>query len=76
MAPPDKAKNTKPSAELEAMINKSFGSLDEMKAAFEARKILFRATRHFNSIFPYFLVSLSQVLLLEHSLDQDGCGCA
>jgi Fe-Mn family superoxide dismutase len=37
MAPPDKAKNTKPSAELEAMINKSFGSMDEMKTAFEAR---------------------------------------
>jgi Fe-Mn family superoxide dismutase len=37
MAPPDQAKNTKPSAELEALINKSFGSFDEMKTAFEAR---------------------------------------
>jgi pimeloyl-ACP methyl ester carboxylesterase len=37
MAPPDEAKKTKPSAALEAAINKSFGSLDEMKAAFEAR---------------------------------------
>ncbi|KAL7511463.1 hypothetical protein ACHAXN_008450 [Cyclotella atomus] len=37
MAPPDEAKKTKPSSELEAMINKSFGSMDEMKAAFEAR---------------------------------------
>ena len=37
MAPPDKAKNTKPSAELEALINKSFGSMDEMKSQFEAR---------------------------------------
>ena len=37
MAPPDEAKKTKPSAELEAAINKSFGSFDEMKAAFEAR---------------------------------------
>ena len=37
MAPPDKAKATKPSAQLEELINKSFGSMDEMKAAFEAR---------------------------------------
>jgi Fe-Mn family superoxide dismutase len=37
MAPPDQAKNTKPSPELEAMIKKSFGSMDEMKVAFEAR---------------------------------------
>ena len=37
MAPPDKAKATKPSAQLEGLINKSFGSMDEMKAAFEAR---------------------------------------
>ena len=37
MAPPDKAKATKPSAQLEELINKSFGSIDEMKAAFEAR---------------------------------------
>lgn len=37
MAPPDKAKATKPSAQLEELINKSFGSMDEMKSAFEAR---------------------------------------
>jgi Fe-Mn family superoxide dismutase len=37
MTSPDKAKNTKPSAELEALINKSFGSMDEMKAQFEAK---------------------------------------
>lgn len=37
MAPPDQAAKTKPSPELEAMINKSFGSFDEMKAAFEAQ---------------------------------------
>lgn len=37
MAPPDKAKKTKLSKELEAAINESFGSLDEMKEAFEAR---------------------------------------
>jgi Fe-Mn family superoxide dismutase len=37
MAPPDQAKNTKPSAQLEALINKSFGSVDEMKKQFEAR---------------------------------------
>ena len=37
MAPPDTAKATKPSAQLEELINKSFGSMDEMKAAFEAR---------------------------------------
>lgn len=36
MAPPDVAKKTKPSAELEGLINKSFGSMDEMKAKFEA----------------------------------------
>jgi Fe-Mn family superoxide dismutase len=36
MAPPDEAAKTKPSAELEKMINKSFGSMDEMKAKFEA----------------------------------------
>jgi Fe-Mn family superoxide dismutase len=37
MAPPDQAKKTKPSAQLEALINKSFGSFDEMKSKFEAR---------------------------------------
>lgn len=37
MAPPDQASKTKPSASLEAAIISSFGSLDEMKAAFEAR---------------------------------------
>lgn len=37
MAPPDQAKATKPSAQLEALINKSFGSMDKMKADFEAR---------------------------------------
>lgn len=36
MAPPDKAKNTKPSAQLSELIDKSFGSMDEMKAKFEA----------------------------------------
>ena len=33
----DKAKNTKPSKQLEDLINKSFGSLDEMKSQFNAR---------------------------------------
>jgi Fe-Mn family superoxide dismutase len=37
MAPPDEAKNTKPSEQLDALITKSFGSLDEMKAKFEAQ---------------------------------------
>jgi Fe-Mn family superoxide dismutase len=37
MAPADKAKDTKPSPELEELINKSFGSMDEMKSQFEAR---------------------------------------
>lgn len=37
MAPADEAKKTKPSAELAAMIDKSFGSMDEMKAKFEAQ---------------------------------------
>jgi Fe-Mn family superoxide dismutase len=37
MAPPDAAKKTKPSAQLEKLINKSFGSLDELKEKFEAR---------------------------------------
>jgi Fe-Mn family superoxide dismutase len=37
MAPADQAKKTKPSAQLEALINKSFGSLDEFKKQFEAR---------------------------------------
>ncbi|KAL7444291.1 hypothetical protein ACHAXH_007114 [Discostella pseudostelligera] len=37
MAPPEEAKNTKPSAELEAAIIQYFGSFSAMKAAFEAR---------------------------------------
>jgi hypothetical protein len=37
MAPPDQAKKTKPSAQLQALIDKSFGSLDKMKEAFNAR---------------------------------------
>jgi len=37
MAPPDKAKKTKPSDQLQALIDKSFGSLDDMKAQFNAR---------------------------------------
>lgn len=37
MAPPDDAKKTKVSEQLEGLINKSFGSMDEMKAQFEAR---------------------------------------
>ena len=37
MAPPGEAAKTKPSKQLEDMINKSFGSMDEMKAQFEAR---------------------------------------
>ena len=37
MAPPDDAAKTKVSDQLEALINKSFGSMDEMKAQFEAR---------------------------------------
>jgi Fe-Mn family superoxide dismutase len=37
MAPPDQAKKTKPSKQLEDLINKSFGSMDEMKSQFEAR---------------------------------------
>ena len=37
MAPADKASKTKPSAQLEELINKSFGSMDEMKEKFEAR---------------------------------------
>jgi len=36
MAPADKAKNTKPSAQLTGLIEKSFGSMDEMKSKFEA----------------------------------------
>jgi Fe-Mn family superoxide dismutase len=36
MAPPDQAKNTKPSAQLVDLINASFGSMDEMKSKFEA----------------------------------------
>lgn len=37
MMPADKAKNTKTSDQLSALINKSFGSMDEMKAKFEAQ---------------------------------------
>lgn len=37
MAPHDQAKKTKPSEKLAAMIDKSFGSFDEMKAEFEAK---------------------------------------
>mmetsp|Transcript_3604 Transcript_3604/g.4603 ORF Transcript_3604/g.4603 Transcript_3604/m.4603 type:complete len:270 (+) Transcript_3604:140-949(+) len=37
MAPESEAKGTKPSAQLEELINKSFGSMDEMKAKFEAQ---------------------------------------
>jgi superoxide dismutase, Fe-Mn family len=37
MAAPDAAKKTKPSEQLETLINKSFGSMDEMKAKFEAQ---------------------------------------
>ncbi|GKY93382.1 hypothetical protein MPSEU_000305800 [Mayamaea pseudoterrestris] len=33
----DKAKNTKPSKQLEELINKSFGSVDELKSQFNAR---------------------------------------
>jgi superoxide dismutase, Fe-Mn family len=36
MAPPDQAKKTKPSAQLEGLINKSFGSMEAMKEKFEA----------------------------------------
>lgn len=36
MAPADKAKKTKPSKELEKLIDTSFGSMDEMKSKFEA----------------------------------------
>lgn len=36
MAPPDEAKKTKPSDQLAALIKSSFGSVDEMKAQFEA----------------------------------------
>jgi Fe-Mn family superoxide dismutase len=37
MLPGDQAAKTKPSAQLEELINKSFGSMDEMKAKFEAQ---------------------------------------
>ena len=37
MAPPDEAKKTKPSAALDTLITKSFGSMDKMKAEFEAK---------------------------------------
>jgi Fe-Mn family superoxide dismutase len=36
MAPHDQAKKTKPSAQLEGLIKKSFGSFDEMKSKFAA----------------------------------------
>lgn len=36
MTSPDKAKKTKPSAQLEKLIDSSFGSMDEMKSKFEA----------------------------------------
>jgi superoxide dismutase, Fe-Mn family len=36
MAPPDQAKQTKPSDALAKMIDESFGSMDEMKSQFEA----------------------------------------
>lgn len=36
MAPPDKAKKTKPSEQLVKLIDSSFGSMDEMKKKFEA----------------------------------------
>ena len=37
MAPPDEAKKTKPSDQLAGLIDKSFGSMEEMKAKFEAQ---------------------------------------
>jgi superoxide dismutase, Fe-Mn family len=37
MAPADVAQKTKPSAQLEALLTTSFGSMDEFKAQFEAR---------------------------------------
>ena len=37
MTSPDKAKNTKPSDQLSKLIESSFGSMDEMKAKFEAQ---------------------------------------
>jgi len=37
MAPPDAAAKTKPSAQLEELIKKSFGSMDEMQSQFAAR---------------------------------------
>lgn len=36
MLPADEAKKTKPSAQLQGLIDSSFGSMDEMKAKFEA----------------------------------------
>jgi Fe-Mn family superoxide dismutase len=36
MAPADKCKNMKPSSQLAGLIDKSFGSMDEMKTKFEA----------------------------------------
>ena len=37
MAPPDTASKTKPSVQLQTLIDSSFGSLDELKTQFEAR---------------------------------------
>jgi Fe-Mn family superoxide dismutase len=37
MAPVDEAKKTKPSEQLDTLITKSFGSMDAMKAEFEAK---------------------------------------
>lgn len=37
MAPPGEAKKSKPSEQLSKLIDESFGSMDEMKAAFEAK---------------------------------------
>lgn len=37
MAPAEQAKKTKPSKQLEDLINKSFGSMDELKSQFNAR---------------------------------------
>ena len=37
MAPPDQAKKTKPSEQLQKLIEKSFGSMKELKSQFAAR---------------------------------------
>lgn len=37
MAPPDQAKKTKPSAQLQGLIDKSFGSVEKLQEAFNAR---------------------------------------